>query len=365
MSQAAPWTVSAALLPLCFAQVREDPRIDASLLAGTGGKANVVMVASGGDTATLIVAQGLASRLHLVDANPAQLALTRLKLEILRVVQPRDRPTILGHGPDLRGTRAEILARMLGSLSLSPDTLGPPDFVGIVGPDHAGRYEVLFDHLRRHLRPRRAEIEVLLAMDDPAAQSRMLRADGGLNEAVEMAFRSVMSLENLVALFGEGATRNPARDFPGHFTERAFRALATFPACTNPFLATLFLDEPATAGYPDWLSVPNPPRWPDISYSDTTMVAALRELPEGKADLVHLSNILDWLPPEEATLTLELAHRALRPGGMTVIRQLNSSLDIPSLTSRLYWDALLGDKLLARDRSFFYRRIHVGRRPFR
>ena len=49
----------------------------------------------------------------------------------------------------------------------------------------------------------------------------------------------------------------------------------------------------------------------------------------GSYDFVHLSNILDWLSPEEARATLDVAHAALRPGGWVLIRQLNSTLDIP------------------------------------
>jgi predicted SAM-dependent methyltransferase len=40
-------------------------------------------------------------------------------------------------------------------------------------------------------------------------------------------------------------------------------------------------------------------------------------------DFVHLSNILDWLTPEEAIETLSAAYRSLRRGGLVLIRQLN------------------------------------------
>ena len=66
------------------------------------------------------------------------------------------------------------------------------------------------------------------------------------------------------------------------------------------------------------------------------MDAALRDC-NGGFDVIHLSNILDWLSPEQAQETLQLAFEALRPGGSTIIRQLNSTLDIPSLGKPFHW----------------------------
>ena len=91
------------------------------------------------------------------------------------------------------------------------------------------------------------------------------------------------------------------------------------------------------------------------------MVGALADRP-GAFDFVHLSNILDWLDPEEARTTLDLARRALRPGGWTLIRQLNSSLDIERLGAGFEWHPAWARRLHQKDRSFFYRALHLGRR---
>jgi S-adenosylmethionine-diacylglycerol 3-amino-3-carboxypropyl transferase len=79
-------------------------------------------------------------------------------------------------------------------------------------------------------------------------------------------------------------------------------------------------------------------------------------------DFVHLSNILDWLSPEEARRTLELAWESLQPGGWVLIRQLNSVLDIPHLGHMFDWHAAEASDLHARDRSFFYRALHLGKK---
>ena len=63
-----------------------------------------------------------------------------------------------------------------------------------------------------------------------------------------------------------------------------------------------------------------------------------------------------------AGLILDLTWKALRPGGWTLIRQLNSSLDIQALGARLEWQTRAAIALHARDRSFFYRGLHLGRK---
>jgi S-adenosylmethionine-diacylglycerol 3-amino-3-carboxypropyl transferase len=100
---------------------------------------------------------------------------------------------------------------------------------------------------------------------------------------------------------------------------------------------------------------------PEVAYVHSTMDAALAES-GGDFDYVHLSNILDWLSPDEARHTLARAAEALRPGGYTLIRQLNSTLDIPALGPQFDWDVAGAAELHARDRSFFYRSLHLGRR---
>lgn len=93
------------------------------------------------------------------------------------------------------------------------------------------------------------------------------------------------------------------------------------------------------------------------------MLAALTRLPEATADLVHLSNVLDWLSAEQACELLQAACRALKVGGRVIVRQLNSSLNIPELPASLSWDLAAGAALEARDRSFFYPQLHLGTRP--
>ena len=67
-----------------------------------------------------------------------------------------------------------------------------------------------------------------------------------------------------------------------------------------------------------------------INYHHKMMIDFLFNADREKYDLIHLSNILDWLSESEATEVLNLAKSALAKDGKIIVRQLNSSLDIPT-----------------------------------
>lgn len=77
------WLIEAAALPVAFAQVREDALVDAWMVRRLRREARVAMVASAGCTAALLAAHPRVQQLVVIDPNPAQIALTRLKLAML------------------------------------------------------------------------------------------------------------------------------------------------------------------------------------------------------------------------------------------------------------------------------------------
>jgi S-adenosylmethionine-diacylglycerol 3-amino-3-carboxypropyl transferase len=126
-------------------------------------------------------------------------------------------------------------------------------------------------------------------------------------------------------------------------------------------LAQLILGSFSDGGVLPWLTIPSPERMPSVTWSAVGMAQALRET-RRKADLIHLSNILDWLSPPAAGQVLDLAWTALRPGGLVIVRQLNSRLDIPALGGRFDWLGGFSRDLTSADRSVLYRAVLVGRK---
>jgi S-adenosylmethionine-diacylglycerol 3-amino-3-carboxypropyl transferase len=347
---------------LRFAQVREDALQDIAVVESLGAGARVMMVASGGCTAAALAGAGKVARLHLVDPNPAQIALSRLKLRLLQFAAAAERRAILGHAPMEPSARGLRLKEELGALDLPAEILGPRDFIAELGPDHAGRYERLFAQLRFALADVFGELTGVLEMRDPAGQARRVAPGTRLGEVLDAALDAVMALPNLVALFGADATKNPAQTFSRHFAQRIRHGFATFPAATNPYLWQMLRGTFPPGIVSPWLSAPAPAQMPEVSWSINFMDQALGATKPGEFDYVHLSNVLDWLAPAEARSTLEHAWTVLRPGGVVVIRQLNSTLEIQALSSRFAWDAAAADRLHAADRSFFYRQLHLGRK---
>ena len=355
------WVKEACTLPLGFAQVREDPALDRYVLDRIGRGARVVMVASGGCTAAALAAVPGAAAIHLVDPNLAQIALSRLKLQLLLTASTEERLALLGHVPMARREREAALAAALEALGLPAEALGPLDFVATLGPDQAGRYERVFVALREALGEWTAAVEGLLTLADPAEQARRVDSGTSLGAGLDSALNTTLALPNLVALFGGEATRNPREPFATHFARRLRWVLATQPARGNPFLSQMLLGRFAPGAEHAWLQALRPAARPEVTWAVTPMVEALRRR-RADTDFVHLSNILDWLAPEAARETLDLARTALDEGGWVLIRQLNSTLDIPALGEGFEWRVDEGEALLARDRSFFYRAIHLGRR---
>lgn len=345
------WASRAASLPLAFAQVREDPRLDLELARGVPAGGTVVMIASGGETAACL--GRLPLRLVAVDMNPAQLALARVKWELAGKAPAEDAAALLGHLPMATGERRRRMKGLLDTLGLEEDVFGPPEWIAERGVDHGGRYEVCFAELRARLEPWRVELETMLLSETPL---------GNFGGAwLDVAFAEVMSLENLVCLFGREATQNPRRSFSDHFTARTREVIGRMPPRANPFLWQILAGcLPPGCRY-DWLEYERP-LIAEVEWRQGKMDAVLDSMAAGSAELVHLSNILDWLSPGEAEATLRSARRVLKPGGQVILRQLNSTLEMEELDSGIAWDGELGKAMEARDRSYFYPRIHVGSR---
>jgi S-adenosylmethionine-diacylglycerol 3-amino-3-carboxypropyl transferase len=365
------WLEQASQWPVAFAQVREDPAIDCALVERLSPGSSLVMIASGGCTAAALARQPNLSHITLVDANPAQLALTRLKLQLLAQLEPPARLALLGHAPMAHHDRERQLSEHLHAAGLAADSLGSLGLVARTGPDFSGRYEQLFAALQASIASDLTMahgLQHLLLVDDTTRQSEWLAANPTWWQQLEKIFEVVFDLPNLTALFGDEATRNPYQPFAQHFLEQLRKVLTTLNVRRNPFVWQLLTGRYPELGIPDWLTLPPDPlqpQWAWVLAPIGEFLQAERARHPPRHHMLHLSNVLDWLPPTAALAVLQAAWACTVPGGWLIVRQLNSTLDICSLGEQAgwRWDTNAGAQWLQADRSFFYRQLHVGRKP--
>ena len=365
------WAANAARLPLAFSQVREDPRIDLQLTRELPKGSSIIMIASGGDTAIQLARfgcqSGSVSRIHLVDMNAAQIALTRFKWLLATSTDADDAAAMLGHEPMNSELRRRRTLEIFDHLDVPEDIFGPVDFVAQAGPDHVGRYELTFAELRKEMDSQKHAINKLLTSSDTSAAARMLDSSSEPGWQLDNALARVMSQRNLVELFGAKATQNPRRPFWEHFAERIRLTASRIPPSSNPFLWQILAGRFPKGHRFDWLQdvefeVTISPQRIEQIYHRGCMNDVLESLRPCSIDLIHLSNILDWLTHDEATATLKTASKILKPGGRIIIRQLNSTLDIVSLNDEIQWDLQAGTQFELQDRSFFYPGVYAGTR---
>jgi pyrroloquinoline quinone (PQQ) biosynthesis protein C len=270
---------------------------------------------------------------------------------------------ILGYLPMPFKERKTIIKGFLLALGYETTVLGDLSRIAKQGLDYAGRYEQVFQEIRSELAPYAEQLHALFALPTIDEQVHMLAPQAPLGSALDRALDRVMSQENLVGLFGEKATANRVQEFSRHFAERIRAYAAEHKAAKSPWLAHLLLGNFYDEERFDWLMTQSMPTKVQLHYEQGLMNTVLATTEAETYNVIHLSNILDWLTQEEATETLALAYKALKPGGIVIIRQLNSNLAIPLLGQQFKWDSKRGDELTLNDRSFFYRHVLVGVKP--
>lgn len=358
------YSTQAAKEPIAFSVVREDSTQDQEIIKRyfPEDKVSMIMVASGGCTAAQLISQSAINDLTLVDPNLAQLELSKFKIQLL-MLPTQKRLEILGYLPMNPQDRKEIMQGYMKVLNINENVFGNLDAIAVCGLDFTGRYEKVFEELRKNLANYKNELEGLFKLNNVADQIKYLAPETELGKALDKALDEVMSQENLVKLFGEKATANRVQAFSRHFAERIRIYLSKHLASSSPWLANMLLGNFNNDVMFPWLTAKINKDLPEMHYVNNFMNDALANSDANTYHIVHLSNIIDWLTPQEAERTLELAYRALKPGGIVVIRQLNSNVDIVKLGNKFAWNLKVSNEFLNDDRSFFYRKFLIGFKP--
>ncbi|MEO6774425.1 MAG: DUF3419 family protein [Kofleriaceae bacterium] len=312
-------------LGLKFAVVREDPELEAQLIA-TFGVRRALLVASGGCTALSLLADHPELEVTAFDLNPRQLE------------QVRDKAAAAAAG------------------ELAHLNVGEADERGL---NQSGEFEGLFRTLRHMLLGFVVtEHELERFFSDDAATRAALANTWTTHRYWPACFAACFSDGLLHAMFGPAATQHAQPgSYPGYFREVFARGLRRDDAAHNPFLQHVLLGAYRPGDAPAYTR-DRRGRMPELVLGGLDAVPGLEQF-----DLFSVSNVFDWSDDELVADWAGRLKRAARPGSLVLLRQLNNTRDLRRhFAPEFVFDDALGVALQARDRSLFYNRVEVGRR---
>lgn len=315
-------------LPVQFAVVREDPRIE-ERIARERKSRRALLIGSGGCTALHLRAALPELQIQLIDPNPAQLRHVDAKLRALAAAD---------------GSAASLAAFNV-------------DATDEAGLSECGNFERLFRLLRDSLD------RFVIPADE--RQSRLQTPGSNWDDVFGhrywlAAFASVFHEDLLVAMFGPDAVQHAERgSYPRYFCSRIQRGLQADDRHQNPWLHHVLLGQylPDAACWPPFLQA----KHEDFT-AFRTHECPLLDLPSFEDfDFVQLSNVMDWM--DEASC-VDLARRLvaeLRPGATILWRQLNNNRDLAGHFAPAFaFDAERDARLTEQERSLFYNQVRCG-----
>ncbi|MGI8806415.1 MAG: DUF3419 family protein [Acidimicrobiales bacterium] len=356
---------------LFFAQVREDPVLEIEALEPAPGE-TIVVVGSGGCTALSLVAAG-AGRVVAVDLNRVQNSLTELKSAAVRLRQPAEAVAFLGGAPMSAENRRICYQAIVPELG--PEARAWWDaHTGQVarGVLSTGVTEKFIGGVMTTVR---------LAIHPPGRMCRMLacrtieeQRDLYRREWDTRRWRSLFTVLLNRAVFRKAYhpgffehVENPS--FAGHFRGLAEHTLTEIPISTNYFVHHMFtgrypVDVPG--GLPPYLDPAGAAvvaSSPDaLTLVDGSYTAYLRTVPDASVHGFAVSNILEWLTPEQADELFAEVVRAAVPGARFVFRNFVGWNEVPERWREVVVeDRPRGEAMVKRDRSAVQRRFAVCR----
>ena len=343
-----------------YGNVWEDADILCEALAPVARGGRLCSIASAGDNALALLTLDPAE-VVAVDLSGAQLACLDLRMAAFRRLDHAERLAFLGVSASDR--RAEVYRQLRGDLSPSGREFWDAHPVAITaGPIHAGKFERYFRLFRRCVLPLihgRSTVRDLVrpkSVQDQRAfyQSRW---DTWRWRALFKAFfsRAVMGRLGRDPEFFAGV-HGPVGE---RILERTRRALTELPVSTNPYLVFIVCGTFTADALPRYLRPEHEAairgRLDRLRLRQGTVQSA-----GGLFDGFNLSDIFEYMPMLEHEICYADILDHARPGARLVYWNMLAPRSRPaSLAARAA--PLEGEAraLHARDRAWFYQRLHV------
>ena len=356
---------------LYFAQVREDPRAEIAALDPAPND-SLVVVGSGGCTALSLVAAG-AGQVTAVDVNRTQNHLVELKLAAVSSLSRDDTLAFLGATDAPARDRLETYVRVRPLLSVAArsywDARLPQVDAGVLGAGVTERFiRALVAAMRVLVRPG-SRLERILACESIGEQRALFAREWNTRRwrlfFALLLNRRVFRRTYDAAFFAH--LQQPS--FAEHFRRCAEYALTELPVRDNYFLHHMITGRyPAGEpdGVPPYLTTSGHAAVAEqrerLTLVDGSMTDYLRILPDGAVTGFSLSNICEWLAPDDIDALFAEIVRVAAPGATLCFRNFVGWTEVPPRFRKIIReDRALGDELTKRDRSVVARRIAVCR----
>lgn len=346
-----------------YAQVWEDADV---LLAALEVKPTdtVVSIASAGDNALALLGAG-ASRVVALDLNPAQLACLALRVAAYRELDHAGLLELIGSRPS--GRRAALYQRCRPQLAPTVRDFWDAHAAAIVGGiGSAGKFENYFRLFRERVLPLvhgRRKVETLMGGGPPEVRKRFYDEHWD-TWRWRLLFKIFFSRFMMGRLGRDPAFFKYVEGSVGErILERTRHALVALDPAENPYLHWILTGTHAVA-LPWALRAENfekiRGRLDRLEWHELTLEAFLERERGVRVDKFNLSDIFEYMSPDNTAALLTRLANASRPGGRLAYWNMLAPRRRPeSLAHRLRPRDDLASPLFLQDRAFFYSALIV------
>lgn len=355
---------------LSYSVQNEDFRTEIAVLNRlTANSLRVLLIASSGENALSLLTDPRIEMIHALDLSPAQLHLCALRAAAVDQLSRDDHLRLLGADPTY--SRAHDSAARLKLYEQVRPAL--PDSVRAFwderretevafGIQHVGRNDAVMHDLQDRLRKAGfSPLTSTLVEDDlPRWQSEY------------RAHFTPDYIRRTLGIASAGLAEKIA-GIAAYLGECHFRALQQEGAHSNPYLTTGFLNrypiEAGDAGLPlylqeeNYLSLRKQGIHHRLLLRQGNVVEFLADGASafGNYDLISISNIADWMTPEQFSHLIAVARARLNPGGVLLARTATPrTMIVEDMGKSLRVDSDFNRSLSAVERGPWFRIISAG-----
>jgi S-adenosylmethionine:diacylglycerol 3-amino-3-carboxypropyl transferase len=343
-----------------YASVWEDADVLCEAIAPVARGGRLLSIASAGDNALALLTLDPAE-VWAVDLSASQLACVALRIAAFEELDHDALLAFLGVRPS--DTRAATYRRLRARIEPEHAEFwdAHPALVerGVI---HAGKFERYFHLFRTRVLPwvhSRSRIEALFAPRDPEARERFYRERWDT-----WRWRALFRVFFSRAVMGKMG-RDPEffAHVDGPVAERILKrtryAMTALPTADNPYLAYTLTGNFREPALPPYLERRH---FETIRSRLGRLHLALRpaDQAEGRFDAFNLSDIFEYMAPAEHERCYLRLLGLARPGARLVYWNMLAPRALPAAAAgRARALTELGAALHARDRAWFYQRLHV------